>query len=156
MNHETVSALEEALQDEYKSRATYHAVIAAFGPIRPFVNIVQSEERHVAALLSLFEKYGIAAPEDNWPDRIEPPLTVAAACADGVRAEIENVEMYERLLVDVDEPDVRAVLLRLQSASQTRHLPAFRRCSERRQNRNMSGTAGRRHHGHGPGLRSVR
>ena len=32
MKHETVSALEEALQDEYKSRATYHKVIAASAP----------------------------------------------------------------------------------------------------------------------------
>jgi hypothetical protein len=137
MNHETVSALEEALQDEYKSRATYHAVIAAFGRIRPFVNIVQSEERHVAALLSLFDKYGLKAPEDKWRAHIEPPSTVAAACQDGVRAEIENGEMYERLLAAVDEPDVRAVLLRLQSASRTRHLPAFRRCLGRGQDRNM-------------------
>lgn len=156
MNHETVSALEEALQDEYKSRATYHAVIAAFGPIRPFANIVQSEERHVVALLSLFDKYGLKAPEDKWRGQIEPPSTVAAACQDGVRAEIENGEMYERLLAAVDEPNVRAVLIRLQSASRTRHLPAFRRCSGRGQGMDMRGPAGRLRKGHGPGFRSPR
>ncbi len=156
MNHETVSALEESLQDEYKSRATYHAVIAAFGPIRPFINIVQSEDRHVAALLSLFDKYGLKAPDDKWRGDVEPPPTVAAAYEDGMRAEIENGDVYECLLAAVDEPDVRAVLLRLQSATRTRRLPAFRRCSGRGQGMDMRGPAGRLRKGYGPGFRSPR
>ncbi len=45
-------ALVEALQDEYKARATYRLVISKFGEIRPFINIIESEERHIQALLS--------------------------------------------------------------------------------------------------------
>ena len=51
------SALLEALEDEYKARATYRLVINKFGQIRPFINIIQSEERHIQALLPLFRKY---------------------------------------------------------------------------------------------------
>ena len=35
-------ALNEALQDEYKARATYRAIIQRYGPVRPFVNIVEA------------------------------------------------------------------------------------------------------------------
>ncbi len=36
-------ALGEALDDEYKARATYRVVISKFGKIRPFVNILESD-----------------------------------------------------------------------------------------------------------------
>jgi hypothetical protein len=47
-------ALNDALDDEYKSHATYRQVIADHGPIRPFINIVEAEARHIRALLDLF------------------------------------------------------------------------------------------------------
>ena len=63
-------ALEDALDDEYKAHTTYDQVIHDLGPVRPFVNIVDAEARHVSALLSLFEKYGIAAPPNRWPGKV--------------------------------------------------------------------------------------
>lgn len=39
--------------------------------------------------------------------------------------------MYDRILAETSEPDVRRVLLHLQSASRDRHLPAFERCVDR-------------------------
>ena len=45
-------------------------MIHDLGPVRPFVNIVDAEARHVSALLSLFEKYGIAAPPNRWPGKV--------------------------------------------------------------------------------------
>jgi len=131
MNQPTVAVLAEALEDEYKARATYRRVIAAFGPVQPFVNIEASEGRHIAALIALYERYGLEPPADEWEGRIEAPASVTAACEAAIRGEEENAAMYERLLAVVDEPDVRVVLLRLRSASQERHLPAFRRCAER-------------------------
>ena len=77
-------ALKEALDDEYKARATYRAVLAAYGDVRPFVNIVESEERHIGALGRLFERYGIEMPEDPWPARISAPESLDASCAAGV------------------------------------------------------------------------
>ncbi len=125
-------ALVEALQDEYKARGTYRLVISKFGEIRPFINIIESEERHIQALLSLFDRYEIPVPADNWADRITAPASVSQACQIGVQSEIENGQMYQRLLaLTSDYPDVQRVFLNLQRASQENHLPAFQRCAER-------------------------
>ena len=138
------NALVEAIHDEYKSRATYRLVISTFGEIRPFINIVEAEGRHIKALLPLFEKYGIAVPEDDWSSRIEPASSILEACRQGVEDETENAEMYDRLLDSTKEyPDVQAVLMNLQRASKENHLPAFQRCAEGGQNQGK----GRGRHG---------
>lgn len=127
-----IEILTEAIEDEYKARATYRRVLEKFGAVRPFSNIVEAEQRHIDALLVLFEKHGLRVPEDNWPDRIETPGTLLAACQAGVTAEIDNAAMYDRLLAaSSDYPDVQRVLRNLQRASQENHLPAFQRCVER-------------------------
>lgn len=136
MNHttldaKTIEALREALDDEYKARATYRKVIEAFGSVRPFVNIVEAEDRHAQALLALFDRFGVEPPPDSWPRRVAAPRTLADACRAGVAAEIENEAMYDRLLQQITEPAVLIVMKRLQRASQEQHLPAFRRCLER-------------------------
>jgi rubrerythrin len=127
----TIDALREALEDEYRARATYRAVIEAFGPVRPFANIVEAEDRHAEALLALFARFGVEPPKDTWPGRVTAPATLAEACRAGVEAEIENESMYERLLGQISDPDTLAVMRRLQQASRERHLPAFRRCLQR-------------------------
>lgn len=134
--HETlIEALTEALQDEYKARATYQAILNRFGLVRPFVNILESEKRHIQALLSLFTRYQIAVPKDLWPARVEVPTTLQQACEEGVQGEIENGAMYERLLaMTVGYPDVQRVFRQLQRASQENHLPAFQRCVHREAN----------------------
>jgi len=131
LDAKTIEAMREALDDEYKARATYRKVIEAFGPVRPFVNIVEAEDRHAKALLSLFDRFGVEPPPDSWPRRVAAPRTLADACRAGVEAEIENEAMYERLLQQINEPAVRIAMRRLQRASQERHLPAFRRCLQR-------------------------
>lgn len=131
MNDRTVAALTEAIQDEYKARATYRKVIAVFGSVRPFVNIIEAEGRHVEALLRQFDRLGEPPPADEWAERAEAPASIAAACEMAISAEIDNAAMYDRLLTMVDDPTVRKVLLNLQDASKNRHLPAFRRCLER-------------------------
>jgi rubrerythrin len=133
----TRAALMEAIEDEYKARATYRAVIAAFGPVRPFINIVESEDRHVIALTDLFRRRGLMPPEDTWMGRVAAPASIAQACRDAVAAEIENGAMYERLLEIVGDADVRRVLRNLRLASQENHLPAFRRCLTRMQSRDL-------------------
>ncbi|XQW83855.1 ferritin-like domain-containing protein [Thalassotalea piscium] len=132
MSENLSKVLNEAIDDEYKSRATYKAVIKKFGEIRPFINIVEAEGRHVNALLPLFIKYDIPIPKDNWDGRVNVPDTISEACHLGVVDEINNAEMYERLLnLTVQYPDVQEVLKRLQRASKENHLPAFQRCTEK-------------------------
>lgn len=127
----TAEALAEALDDEYKARATYRKVIDAFGPVRPFINIVEAEERHIAALLRQYARLRLTPPADRWAGRVGAPASLREACAIGEKAEVENGAMYDRLLAMTTDPDVRTVMLNLQEASQERHLPAFRRCLSR-------------------------
>ncbi|ADE13993.1 conserved hypothetical protein [Nitrosococcus halophilus Nc 4] len=153
MSEELRKALTEAMNDEYKARATYRQVMSRYGDIRPFVNIVEAEERHIQALLPLFHKYGIPVPEDDWDSKVEVPSSVLEACRKGVQAEIDNAEMYDRLLHLTQEyPDVYQVFLQLKRASQENHLPAFQRCAERGQEGGHGRGRGRRHrHGQGCG-----
>lgn len=125
-------ALREALDDEFRARATYRAVLRAFGDVRPFVNIVESEERHIVALLRLFERYDLALPADPWPARVAAPASFEAACQAAVDAERENAALYARLLeAAAGRPDVVQTFQRLLAASQENHLPAFERALER-------------------------
>ena len=131
-------ALEDALDDEYKSHATYDQVIRDFGPVRPFINIVEAEARHIAALLSLFDKYGIAAPANRWVGKAPRFSSVHDACLASVQGEMENVTLYDRLLKSTKRADITSVYEALRSASQDRHLPAFQRCTQRPGRRGMS------------------
>jgi len=144
-------ALNEALMDEYKACALYGKVIEAFGAVRPFVNIVEAERNHIDELLPLFGRYGIPVPKDDWDERVQTPASLLEACEAGVKAEIENAAMYDRLIAAVaDFPDVSATLRRLQAASQDRHLPAFQRCVARESNEYVGPGRGRGR-GSGPG-----
>lgn len=150
-------ALVEALEDEYKARATYRLILKQFGAVRPFLNIVESEERHIQALLPLFQKYGIPIPADDWAERVPVPPSLSAACQAGVQAEIENAAMYKRLLdLTTAYPDVQRVFLNLHHASQANHLPAFQRCVERQTPSHSHQGRGRHaghHRGHHRGCR---
>ena len=99
--------------------------------MRPFVNIVEAEQRHMDALLSLYERHGIPLPAFPDPGDVELPGGIEEACETGVVAELDNITLYDRLIAATDLADVRTVLQRLQAASRDHHLPAFRRCVER-------------------------
>ena len=131
LNDAERQALAAALDDEYKSHETYRRVIADFGPVRPFINIVEAEARHIAALLALFKKYAMAPPANRWAGQAPRFADVHAACVAGVQGEIDNVALYDGLLQATQRTDVLQVFHALRSASQDRHLPAFQRCAQR-------------------------
>jgi hypothetical protein len=124
-------ALADALDDEYKSHETYQQVIRDFGEVRPFINIVQAEARHISALLGLFAKYALSPPVNRWAGKAPRFTGVHEACVAGVQGEIENVALYDRLLASTRRADILDVFQSLRSASQDRHLPAFQRCAQR-------------------------
>lgn len=122
--------LVEALQEEYLAEMTYRRVLADFGEVAPFSYIAESEAQHVRALLGLFARRELAAPEAVWTlDNVGTSDTIAAACARGVAVEIEDGALYARYLSRDDLPsDVVNVFTHLQAASLESHLPAFERC----------------------------
>ena len=129
------SALLAALDDEYRAEAFYAAVIDKFGAVRPFSNIINAERRHSELVGDLMAEYGIEQPENAYsgtPETVASvPETLAEACRMGVEAEILNRDLYDGQLMPAvaDYPDIVAVMQRLRDASETKHLPAFRRCS---------------------------
>lgn len=131
LNEREIQALGEALDDEYRAWATYNQVVADFGEVPPFSNIRDAEGRHIAALCGLYVRYGLPVPENPWPGKVARYASLKEACEAGVSAEIENGEMYDRLLRATERPDIVRVLRNLQEASQQRHLPAFQRCARR-------------------------
>ena len=132
LNESEVVSLKEALDDEYRSYETYAQVVRDFGSVRPFINIVDAEARHISALLTLFEAYNVVAPANRWMGQVSRFSTLEEACAKSAQGEIDNVAIYDRALLTTQRPDILAVYHALRAASQDRHLPAFRRCGGQR------------------------
>ncbi len=124
-----VSALDTAIDDEYFAEAMYLRVLADFGNVLPFFNIVVAEQRHSASLRGVYERRGLVSPPSRWDLGTVPSFaSVPAACAAAVEAEVANIAMYDRLLA-LDLPaDLRTVLASNRAASVNKHQPAFLRC----------------------------
>ena len=129
LSADVTNAMDLAIEDEYKARATYDAVIANLGPVIPFVRIREAEASHIEALRILYARHGLAAPADPYTAPIEVPGTLAESCRLGVEAEVANIVMYDQLLASITVPDVVRVFEQLRAASRDNHLPTFRSCS---------------------------
>ncbi|MFO0835458.1 MAG: DUF2202 domain-containing protein [Phycisphaerales bacterium] len=127
----SADALRAAWLDERRAQAFYGAVLEKHGQIRPFTNILNAEKRHEQAVATLMDRYGVSRPSKDSTDVPGVPATIAECAKLSAQVERDNVAMYDRLLKDVSEPDVRAVLENLRAASLNNHLPAFDRVSDR-------------------------
>lgn len=124
------TALQRSLQDEYRAEAIYQGVVADFGQVLPFVNVLTAEERHSASIGRLYTLRSLSIPVSDWTVGNVPRFaTVQAACVAGVAAERENIALYDDLLRSELPADVRQVFTNNRNASVVSHLPAFERCS---------------------------
>lgn len=127
-----IRALHDALDDEYHAWSVYSKVLQDFGPVRPFLNIRDSEQRHIQALHSLFHRYNLPIPPNPWGMATVPCFkSLQEASEAGVQAEIDNVDLYKRILGATERPEILQVFRQLQAASQERHLLAFQRAAAR-------------------------
>lgn len=129
-----VAAMDAALADERNAVLNYRTVLDRFGPVHPFVNIVEAEQRHINALLKLYNSYNLPVPTDEA--MVEPIFETAdlqTLCELGVQGEIDNVRLYDEELLPAvaGHANIVAVMTRLRDASALRHKPAFERCAAR-------------------------
>jgi len=133
---EVQEAVLEALvgaEGEYAAYATYDAILAEYGNVNSYANIMAAEAKHIESLKLILDEYDVEYPVENpYLGMIEAPDSLAEAAQAGVDAEIANVALYaEQLEAVVDYPDIVDVFINLQRASQEQHLPAFERAAAR-------------------------
>lgn len=126
--------LNYALQDEYLARRRYQLVIDTLGKYAPFTNIVRAEDRHIMALMPLFQEYQFAVPDDESESYVTEFDTLLDAARGGEAAEIDNIAMYERFMEEEIPTDVYDVFAYLRDAS-LNHLAAFQRLIMREERR---------------------
>ena len=129
----SMSALEQTLidgfQDENHAYWVYRRVMADFGSVRPFSNIVYAEQQHADSIATLLRARGWTVPPSVWSLDNAPGFeSVAAACRGAAQAERDNIALYDELLRQDLPDDVRAVFQNNRAASLNNHLPAFSRC----------------------------
>lgn len=93
------SMLKYALQDEYTLRSRYEFIIKKFEDKKHFSDMVRDENINISILMSMLTKYSIPIPADMAEDYIITfPKNISDAYALSIKAENENIEMYERFL----------------------------------------------------------
>ncbi len=126
---EIENMLKYTLEDEYLAKAEYETIIAEYGSIRPFANIVRAEATHIAALEPLFDAYNLELPTVDASKYTVLPGTLEESYKAGVEAEVKNIAMYEEFL-KLDLPDdIEFVFENLMKASES-HLAAFERAAD--------------------------
>lgn len=113
-----------AVQDEYLARGEYLAIMDKFGSQRPYSNIVNSEETHLAYLQEVYRSYGLVFPPDTSAEHIVVPADLLEAAKTGVQAEIDNIAMYELFLTYELPDNIFEVFTALKNGSDS-HLLAF-------------------------------
>ena len=129
LTDEENTALQEAILEEYGAFNLYTAVMNEFGSTIPFERIARSETQHIAVLVRMADKYGVAVPANPGLTAATDFSTLADACQAGVDAEIADAALYDDLMVVTTHSDLLQVYSRLQSASLNSHLPAFELCA---------------------------
>lgn len=128
--------LQIALDDEKKALATYQAITQKFGNIKPFSNIIEAENRHIAEIEFLANKYQVTLVQNDFssilaPDNLTQSLEISIA------AELANVSLYDYLLQFVQD-DVQDAFFRFQAASYNNHLPALRNALKENYNNGLN------------------
>lgn len=111
------------LEDEYRAKAMYEAVVARYGQVTPFINLINAEQNHIDMLTNLMTSKGILVAPVIQP--AQAPDTLEQALQAGAEAEVANIALYEKMLAQDNVPqDVQALFTRLMGASR-QHLRAF-------------------------------
>lgn len=128
--------LRYALEDEMLAQAEYEAIMEEFDVDRPFSNIYKAEISHENAIIALYEAKEIEVPSFDPSGYLYIPESLTEIYEIGVKAEIENIAMYDKFLEGDLDDDVRTVFEALRDASKN-HLEAFEWSLERETSPNL-------------------
>ena len=118
-----------AIEDEYKAKNSYLAVMDKLGEVAPFNSIIESELSHIETLTEAINNKGYELPKDLMiVENVATDLTEALAFA--IQAEVNNIAMYEHFLTLSSDPELNAIFVLLKTAS-TGHLESFMRASQK-------------------------
>lgn len=120
-------ALISAIDDERQAQAYYAAVLAKFGQVRPYTQLVKAEARHEEILVRYCEQNGIEVPANQWATPTVPlPATLEEVRQQSLTREVKNVEMYDEFLKTIKTPALVTIFENLRSASLDHHIPALK------------------------------
>lgn len=124
------AALEEALQDAYRTYYTYQAATTDFGSTTPFSSIANTELSYTNTLSDLYRNRGVTPPASQWNAANVPRFeSLQQACIAAEEGEVATEMMFERLLRLNLPADLRQVFTNLRLTAREQHHLAFRNCS---------------------------
>lgn len=110
---------------EYAAAASYLAVLDRFGEVDPYATILEGELRHIDALTRQLDRAGVEVPDNPYIGLVVAPADLQTAAEAWAVGEIDNVALYDELLVKADDARLVTVLGNLRRASLESHLPLF-------------------------------
>jgi hypothetical protein len=115
---------------EFAAAASYEAVLEKYGDVEPYATIYQAELRHADALIRQLVRLGAEVPTNPYTGEIEAPSSLKDAATAWAIGEVANVELYDYLISQTDDPQLIRVFENLRAASADKHLPAFEAAAE--------------------------
>jgi hypothetical protein len=126
------SAIDQMLQEEYRTQALYERAVRDVGPVGPLRAFAEAERGHAGLIGYLFADRGLAVPASRWsPDAVPAGRSPAQACAAALREEQRVIGLYDAYLGGgaVLPEDVRRAFRHNRNVAAHLHLPALRACA---------------------------
>lgn len=144
--------LKYAIEEESLARDNYKAIREKFSVNRPFTRIIKAEEQHIELIKNLYKKYG-KFPKIN--SKINIPNSLEEAYKLGIKAEKENIIMYEKFLAQSLPDDVKLTFTTLKNGAES-HLRSFQRNLNKNKKKEQYHGRGHRHHFHQGNLKNMK
>lgn len=123
-------ALDESLQDAYRTYYTYAVVTDDYGTVAPFTSIVATELAYIDTLRNLYQSRGLTPPASIWSDSNVPRFaSLQQACMAAEDAEVATQLMFERHLQLMLPNDVTQAFQNQRTTARDHHRLAFRNCA---------------------------